>query len=101
VKELLNLAEQVDEDASTKDLEYLINKNTQRVADLEDLIEEAGDPQVAEEVTALQTKLNMSSRKLRRHQEELKAKERPKPNFQQQQSQWQSHLKGPYGHIHK
>jgi hypothetical protein len=67
------------------------------VADLEDLAEEAGDQQVAEEVTALQNKLNMSSRKLRKQQNELKAKERPKPNFNQQQSQWQSHLKGPYG----
>jgi uncharacterized membrane protein YebE (DUF533 family) len=49
VKELLNMAEQVDEDASSKDLEYLINENTRRVADLEDLVEEAGDSQLAEE----------------------------------------------------
>ena len=68
--------------------------------DLEILIEEVGNSQLTEEVTALQNKLNMSSRKLRRHQEELKAKERPKPNFNQQQSQWQSHLKGPYGRDH-
>jgi hypothetical protein len=97
VKQLLNMAEQVDEDASSKDLEYLINENTRRVADLEDLVEEAGDSQLAEEASALQTRLTMSSRKLRKQQEELKAKERPKPNFTQQQSQWQSHLKGPYG----
>ena len=66
VKQLLNMAEQVDEDASSKDLEYLINENTRRVADLEDLVEEAGDSQLAEEASALQTRLTMSSRKLRK-----------------------------------
>ena len=46
-------------------------------------MEEARDSQLVEEATALQTRLTMSSRKLRKQQNELKAKGRPKPNFQQ------------------
>ena len=71
VKELIDLAGQIDVTGDPRDIEDLIGENKKQVAALDSIADETTEMELIEEMAVLKVKLTVSSKKLRQHCREM------------------------------
>ena len=81
VKELIDLASQIDITGDPRDIEDLIDENKKQAAALDSIADETAEMELVEEMAVLKAKLTVSSKKLRKQRDEMQDQGMSKPSF--------------------
>ena len=71
VKELIDLAGQIDITGDPRDIEELIEENKKQAAALDSIADETGELELIEKMAVLKARLTTSSKKLRQRRDEM------------------------------
>ena len=71
MKELIDLASQIDITGDTRDIEDLIDENKKQAAALDSIADETAEMELVEKMAVLKVKHTVSSKKLRQHCREM------------------------------
>ena len=83
VKELIDLAGQIDVTGDPRDIEDLIGENKKQAAALDSIADETTEMELIEEMAVLKVKLTVLSKKLRQQRDGMLDQGMPKPSFSQ------------------